>query len=362
MLRQIGRGVDRLHADSAHAFIVRWALLLLLAIPAVLLILGIIYQKIGVSSDLKRHPPPGKLIEVNGVPVHIRTVGTGRPAVIFESGVAASSVSWTPVQDSVAEFTSTASYDRSGFGWSYQTRRPQTPMEMVESLRTLLTAAGFVSPFVLVGHSFGTLLVRLFADRWPEDVAGMVLVDPALLLEWADPTPDRRRMLGRGIALSRRGAMLAKIGFVRLSLSLLTGGSRALPKLFSKLSSGKGHSVSERLVGEVRKLPPVLWPVVQSHWCRPQSFESMARHLAVLPETAALVYKTNPSRSIPVTVISAGGLTQTQRAEHESIARSSDRGRHIVASRSGHWVHLDEPEVVVEAIRDILSQSGVTRG
>ncbi|HYI92024.1 MAG TPA: alpha/beta hydrolase [Bryobacteraceae bacterium] len=336
-------------------------MLLFLAIPAVLLILGIIYQRIGVSSDLERHPPPGRLIEVDGVSLHIRATGTGRPAVIFESGVAASSVSWTPVQDLIAEFTSTASYDRSGFGWSHQTERPQTAMEMVESLRSLLKTAGFVSPFIFVGHSFGALLVRLYADRWPEEVAGMVLVDPALLLEWADPSPERLRMLGRGIALSRRGALLAKIGFVRLSLSLLTGGSRALPKLFSKLSSGKGHSVSERLVGEVRKLPPALWPVVQSHWCRPQSFESMARHLAALPETAALVYKTNPSRSIPVTVISAGALTQSQLAEHETIARSSDQGRHIVAGRSGHWVHLDEPEIVVEAIRDILSRSGVSR-
>ena len=332
-----------------------------MVILALLLILGIVYQQIGASTDLKRHPPPGELIEVSGGRLHIRTRGTGRPPVIFEAGVAASSVSWTPLQDSVAAFTSTASYDRVGFGWNHETRQPQSAGEMIESLRALLASVGFVPPFVFVGHSFGALLVRLYADRWPEEVAGLVLVDPALLLEWADPHPDRRRMLGRGIALSRRGALLARIGFVRFSLSLLTGGSRALPKLFSKLSSGKGHSVSERLVGEVRKLPPSLWPIVQSHWCRPQSFESMARHLAALPETAARVYKANLSRSIPVTVISAGRLTPEQRAEHEAIAQSSDRGRHIIASRSGHWVHLDEPDIVITAIRDILSVPGVSR-
>ena len=162
-------------------------------------------------------------------------------------------------------------------------------------------------------------------------------------------------MLGRGIALSRRGALLARIGFVRFSLSMLTRGARALPKLISQLSSGKGHSVSERLVGEVRKLPPELWPAVQSHWCRPESFESMARHLEALPATAARVDKTKPIGAIPVTVISGAHLTTEQLAEHSAIAASSQRGRHITAEGSGHWVHLDRPEVVIEAIREIVS-------
>jgi pimeloyl-ACP methyl ester carboxylesterase len=182
---------------------------------------------------------------------------------------------------------------------------------------------------------------------------GLVLVDPALVGEWRDPSPERLRMLRRGIALSRRGAWLARIGFVRLSLTLLASGARALPKLISQLSSGKGHSVSERLVGEVRKLPPELWPAVQSHWCRPESFESMARHLEALPAVAALVANARPLGSIPVTVISGGQLTLEQSAEHAAIATSSDRGIHITARGSGHWVHLDNPEVVIEAIRRV---------
>jgi pimeloyl-ACP methyl ester carboxylesterase len=136
---------------------------------------------------------------------------------------------------------------------------------------------------------------------------------------------------------------------------LLSGGSRTLPKFFSKLSSGKGHSVSERLVGEVRKMPPELWPAIQAHWCRPHTFESMARHLRTLPDAAASVYKTNPRSTIPVTVLSASRLTAEQLAEHRSLAETSDRGRHIIANRSGHWIHLDEPELVREAIQDIVA-------
>jgi pimeloyl-ACP methyl ester carboxylesterase len=228
---------------------------------------------------------------------------------------------------------------------------------MNEALRALLQQAGLAPPFILVGHSFGAFLMRLYADRWPEEVAGLVLIDPALVQEWGEPEPGRLRMLGRGVSLSRRGGFLARIGFVRLSLSLLTSGLHFLPKLLSKVSSGGGHSVSSRLVGEVRKLPPELWPAVQSHWCRPESFESMARHLETLPDTAAKVRKTNPIGSIPVTVISGGHLSPLQSAEHEGIARSSQQGRHIRAENSGHWVHLDEPDTVIAAIREIVDRA-----
>jgi len=285
--------------------------------------------------------------------LHIRAVGETKPIVVFEAGIAASSLSWRPVQDAVAGFVSSASYDRAGLAWSDPSPRALTPEEMVASFRKLLIEAGLPPPYILVGHSFGALLVRLYADRWPGEVLGLVLVDPALVGEWRDPSPERLRMLRRGIALSRRGAWLARIGFVRLSLTLLASGARALPKLLSQLSSGKGHSVSERLVGEVRKLPPELWPAVQSHWCRPESFESMALHLEALPAVAALVANAKPLGSIPVTVISGGQLTLEQSAEHAAIATSSDRGIHITARGSGHWVHLDNPEVVIEAIRRV---------
>lgn len=330
-------------------------LLVLVSAIALFLLLGFLYQQRGASSDRKRYPPPGKLIRVNGVDLHVRTAGAGRPTVVFESGVAASSVSWTPVQNAVSAWTSTASYDRAGFAWSSAATGDCSPAAMIQSLRVLLSGAGFQPPYILVGHSFGALLVRLFASRWPEEVAGLVLVDPALLLEWAKPDAERLRMLGRGVSLSRRGALLARLGVVRLSLAMLAGGSRVAPKLLSKLSSGRGgHSVSERLIGEVRKLPPELWPAIQSHWCRPESFESMARHLEALPAAAALVYEKNPIPGIPVVVISSGSLTPGQRAEHEAIAQSSASGRHIIAEKSGHWVQLDQPEIVIGAIYDLL--------
>jgi pimeloyl-ACP methyl ester carboxylesterase len=328
-----------------------------IAALVLLLALGFIYQWAGGRRDLKRHPAPGRIFDINGTRLHIYVNGTGVLPVVFEAGIAASSVSWRPVQDTVSRFTATAAYDRAGFAWSGPAPKSQSAAEMNESLRELLRLAGLQPPYVLVGHSFGALLMRLYAAQWPEDVAGLVLIDPALTEEWGSPIPARLKMLGRGVSLSRRGATLARIGFVRLSLALLTSGVHFLPKLLSKASSGRGHAVSSRLVGEVRKLPPELWPAVQSHWCRPESFESMARHLECLPATAARVAKSGALGRIPVTVVSGSHLSPEQAAEHAALAASSENGRHIVALNSGHWVHLDDPATVIEAIREMVSRS-----
>jgi pimeloyl-ACP methyl ester carboxylesterase len=332
-------------------------MLWLFVIPAVLLLLGIAYQWIGTRRDAERYPPPGRVFDVGGTRLHVRLAGNGSPPVVFEAGIAASSVSWRPVQNAVAEYTATAAYDRAGFAWSEASTHPMPAPEMAEALRRVLGAAGLKPPFVLVGHSFGALLVRVYAIQWPTDVAGLVLVDPALTQEWNNPTADRLTMLGRGVSLSRRGSLLARIGFVRLSLAMLAGGARALPLLLSKTTSGGGgHSVSSKLVGEVRKLPPELWDVVRAHWCRPESFQSMAWHLEALPATAALIASTELDPSIPVTVISGGHLTAAQAAEHQAIAQASHHGRHLISKGSGHWVHLDEPELVIDAIRQMLAK------
>ena len=326
-------------------------MLFLLALPVLLVAVGIAYQWIGASGDLRRIPPPGELVEVDGSKYHVLVRGSGKPTVIFEAGVAASSVSWRPVQELVSQFTTTAAYDRAGFAWSQPS---STKLPSTEVLHQLLAATKLSPPYILVGHSFGGLLARLYADRWPEEICGLLLVDPALLLEWARPDASNQARLRRGIMLSRRGALLARLGVVRFSLAMLVGGSRALPKLLSRLSSGKGHSVSERLVGEVRKLPQELWPAVRSHWCKPEAFESMARHLESLPSTAAAVGNVRPLGSIPVTVISGGHLTSQGHAEHAAIAASSTRGRHIVVRESGHWIHLDAPHLVADEIRAII--------
>jgi pimeloyl-ACP methyl ester carboxylesterase len=307
---------------------------------ASLLALGVLYQIAGEWRDRRKFPAPGQRLGH----LHVQCSGSGAP-VVLEAGIAASSVGWARVQPEIAKFARVASYDRAGLAWSTRSKIPRSPEQFVEDLRVVVEHAG--TPAVLVGHSFGGLLVRLYASAHPEHVAGLVLVDPALTAEWSTPVPRRLAMLRRGVNLSRRGAWLARIGFVRLALGLLSAGARPLAKFFARASSGGATPVTERLVGEVRKLPPELWPVVQSHWCRADCFESMAVHLASLPAVAAAVARLGPP-VVPTIVISGAHLTPEQLAEHKSL------GEHVIAEGSGHWVHLDRPDLIVSAVHKLL--------
>lgn len=169
-------------------------------------------------------------------------------------------------------------------------------------------------------------------------------------------------MLRLGVKLSRRGAMLARIGVVRAALKLFASGGRSAPQFIAKATAGRGEAVISRIVGEVGKMPPETWPMVRAHWCLARSFLGMGDYLEGLPgsarEAAGLeVSKTMPPAGIAVTVLSAANAKPEQLEEREEMARRSPRGRHIVARKSGHWIQLDEPELVVEAIRELLTVS-----
>ena len=294
------------------------------------------------------------MIDIGGRRLHLDDRGGSGPAVIFESGISATCLSWTEVRAAVERFARACTYDRAGLGWSDLANSPRTTANILEDLHALLAAARIPAPYILVGHSFGGLLVRAYTAQYPAEVAGLVLVDPLSASEWLHVSPANARMLRLGVRLSRRGALLARLGVVRASLALLMAGGRFLPKLVARASSGRGESVISRLVGEVRKMPPETWPVVRAHWCSPKSFLGMASHLESLPASAAEAAALRDPEGIPITVLSAAHSTPEQLEEREALVRRSPHGRHMIAAKSGHWIQLDEPRLVVEAIREMI--------
>jgi pimeloyl-ACP methyl ester carboxylesterase len=219
--------------------------------------------------------------------------------------------------------------------------------------------ADIPKPRILVAHSYGALVAIAYAIRHPSEIAGMVLVDPVATGEWAEPSESHVKTLQRGILLSRRGALLAQLGVVRLALSLLAAGSQRLPKMIASASSGRSAAITDQLVGQVRKLPSELWPIIQSHWCDPKCFEGMARYLEALPQSAATIAQDlalrNEFRDVPLTVLSAGNASPIQRAEHEILARRSSCGKIEVVPGSGHWIQVDRPDIVIQAIREMIA-------
>jgi pimeloyl-ACP methyl ester carboxylesterase len=302
-----------------------------------LLLAPFAYQAIGEFRDRRRYPPPGRML--NGL--HLWSKGERGPSVVLESGIAGTSLSWKPVQDLAANFARVVSYDRAGLGWSAPTTQPRSLDHIVSELRALLKAAAIPAPFILVGHSFGGLVVRHFAALYPDEVQALVLVDPVPIKDWSPLAPQQAARLARGVMLSRRGAWLARAGVVRVALDLLLAGSQSIPRLMAKATAGNGASVTSRLTGEVRKLPREVWPMVCAHWCLPKSFRAMADYLEALPSNAANVKLPGP---IPTIVL-------TPPRFHCEIP---DTAIHRIAPNSGHWIQLDEPELVAEAIRQAI--------
>jgi pimeloyl-ACP methyl ester carboxylesterase len=335
-----------------------WILLFAAALLVVLALSGALYQALGAAADRRKFPPPGRMVDIGGRRLHLLETGAGGPSVVLEAGISASCLNWTAIQNELAGFARVCSYDRASLGWSEPADTPRQASRLVGELHALLIAAQIPGPYILVGHSFGGMLARGYATKYPSEVVGLVLVDPLRPADWASPSEEQSSMLRRGVRLARRGALLARLGVVRFSLALLASGGRRIPKLIARVSSGNGESAVSRLVGEVGKMPRETWPMIRAHWCQPKSFLGMSGHLEALPVSCAEAAECGDALPVPMVILSAATSTSAQLAERDALARRS-HGKHIVV-KGGHWIHLDEPELVVEAIREIMESLRVT--
>jgi pimeloyl-ACP methyl ester carboxylesterase len=329
---------------------------LLIAIVAVL-VLQALAQFLCVRVDARKFSVPGSIVNTLRGSMHVRQMGSGNPAIVLEAGIAASSLNWSILQPQLAEFAATYSYDRPGFGWSAPRRRKCTLQEMSDDLHALVTALKIPAPYVLVGHSYGALILRVYAQRFPEELAGIILVDPLTPEEWINPNRAKRRQLRRGVWFSRAGAVLGGIGVVRFCLWLLVQrGNNSVPSRVLGLFGGKASETGERIVGELAKLPPETVRLIRERWSRGRFFITMSRYIQALPATSAEASRFQIPPHIPVTVISGAHQLPAYLAEHQAIAAHSLHCKHVIAEKGAHWVHLDQPELIVEAFREMAEK------
>ena len=149
---------------------------------------------------------PGRFVDVGGFRLHVHTSGEGAPVVVFDAALAGSSISWTFVQPAVARFARTCTYDRAGFGWSDAGPMPRTAGRIADELKRMLEQAGEPPPYLLVGHSFGGFVMRIFAARYAAETAALLLVDPAHPEDWVKPAPKEQVRIDRGAVHGPRAA------------------------------------------------------------------------------------------------------------------------------------------------------------
>jgi pimeloyl-ACP methyl ester carboxylesterase len=307
-------------------------------------------------------PPPGRLVDVGGWRLHLNCTGEGRvsqPTVILESGIGDFSVDWGLVQPGVAKFARVCSYDRAGDGWSDLGPHPRTMHQIVYELHTLLDKAGVKPPLVLVGHSYGGWLVRLYASTYPADVAGMVLVEAGADNPWR-MLPDGKLVRSADLARER------PIPAVKVSNPLRL--SDIPPTALAQMREGAQEAAKHANAPPRDKLPADAqrmrtWALAQVGHVAAAVNPFENEELAGL--RAERAKSEHPLGDMPLIVVTSGrseeggpdgkAFEDEHRREHAAIASMSRNGRLVVAAHSGHHVQLDEPDVVVMAIRGVLA-------
>lgn len=293
----------------------------------------------------KQYPPIGQMVDIGGYRLHMHVEGEGTPTVILDSGAGGIGLSWELVRPAIAKVTRVVTYDRAGLGWSDPSPKPRKADVMAEELHTMLKNANIAGPYILVGHSLGGPVARLFAAKYPDEVAGLVMVDSAHEQQMKHFPEAMVKM-----AESMKGMMgvmklMGKLGIFALKPSLV--------------QIGDNGALSKELVAQMQGV------MASSEW-----------HAEALIAESESVYaaETQPVSTLgdlPLTVISHGqldanavppSLGQQVRDDYEAawqklqveITSLSTRGRRIVAERSGHNVIFDQPGIIIESVLEMV--------
>jgi pimeloyl-ACP methyl ester carboxylesterase len=321
-------------------------------------LLGTLFQALGAHRDRKHFPPPGRLVDVGGHRLHLLESGSSDLTIVFEAGLMSTVLSWSNLQRELAQSYRVISYDRAGLGWSDLGPMPRTADRIVDELHALLQEAAIAPPYILVGHSFGGLTMPLFAARFRDETAGMVLVDPVVPAEWNRPSEHDRKLTRIGAQVCRRAALLSRIGLIRFVAFLLT--TRAakvaahLVRLISRGAPSESGSVSSPWFAA---LPANERTMASVFWVQEKFAQTIASQLENLPVSAAQITERDSVRDKPVVILSARTAPERRREEHAAAAARAPLGSHVIAEKSNHWIMQDEPELVIRAIERVVELS-----
>jgi pimeloyl-ACP methyl ester carboxylesterase len=305
-------------------------------------------------------PPPGRLVDVGGHLVHINCTGKGSPTVVLESGSGDFSLVWDLVQPAVAQLSRVCSYDRAGYAWSDPGPQPRTMAQIVFELHALLAAVGEKGPYVLVGASLGGPTVRVFANTFPSDSSGMVLVDSI--------HEDGFSFLNDKMIRVRETSRRRQIPPVQTTLKLDPAAREPLvmkPTRFTTLVEGNPRS----------RLPPDLqriWMVARKQdkytYARSGEFEFLPEELDKLH--ADTLAAGQPLGNRPLIVLTRdvafdrtiqgkppGELDRDRKDLQAQLAKLSANSKFVVVQNSGSEIHLDQPQAVIEAIREVIDSA-----
>jgi pimeloyl-ACP methyl ester carboxylesterase len=304
------------------------------------------------------------LIEVEGDRrLHLACVGSGSPTVVFEQGADGSIANWRRVQPQVSALTRTCFYDRAGFGLSDPARDVVTGISVTDDLRRLLRAAKIDEPVVLVGHAIGGFYATLYASRFPQNVAGLVLIEPSFEGQFATSNARQRtreqQALLQGEALLRKCGALAREG--KLSAAAPQGCFTLAPDL-SPHEAAYVTAMSIRAARYDAELNQSLnfFPHGEANDSLNWAQARLARReLGAMP-LVVLSAETSPRERVQNDA-AYREASQRWKDGHRQLSARSPSGEWREVPASGHFIQLDQPAAVMDAIQNVVLEVRRTR-
>lgn len=315
--------------------------------------------------DVNLYLHPQRLVDIGGRRLNIICTGTGSPTVILEAGAGDSATAWVLVQPAIALYTRVCSYDRAGVGFSDPAPAPRDAKAVVSDLHALLRAADVLSPYVLVGHSLGGLYVRLYADHYPLDVTGLVLVDPSSEYEDASlPKVEpgylpwvhgQERQLGECVTEAAQGCAFWP-GLEKYQTELRAAGCPHVNPANCAASAIAGEHLARSSYWREWLFEAQGFDKSSSE-VRSDQRQYGALPLVVLTDSEQGDLQENASGHDPLPLQQQRAGWLVEKHLHDRIAALSSCGVNIVVAGSSHSIQQDHPAVVVSAVNDVIDDA-----
>jgi pimeloyl-ACP methyl ester carboxylesterase len=328
---------------------------ILLGLQLLSLTAGAIYQSIASAADRQTFPALGKLMDIHGQRLHIFCSGPHiprQPTVILEGGLGAPSFVWDLVQPKIAQVTRVCSYDRAGYGWSDPGPQPRTARQIVDELHSLLQHSGESGPYLLVGHSLGGVVARIYAAKYPQQVSGLILVDPRHEDFFTRMPAGYQQIDQNNLRDARTLKLIAPFGATRLLAQTVIFGR------FENYIAPLPDSVKARARALMVHNPQHWATAVAEREASPESYAQardsrLPKDLPLIVLSAENGVKAWKSPTITITDLDRETWLTLQKEQ----AELSSNSQWIIVKDSGHYIHLDCPTTLVKVIASMLVQN-----
>ncbi|WP_195575843.1 alpha/beta hydrolase [Paenibacillus sp. 1001270B_150601_E10] len=287
---------------------------------------------------LHKYQAPGDIIYIGSHRLHAIVTGSSNhlPTIILESGMGGGALDWSLVQPELSKHTRVLSYDRAGFGWSTTTTKDPTCEGSVRELRSLLSQLNISPPYILVGHSYGGMIMRLFAAESPEEVSGVVLVDSTHESRFLGPAMNqgRKKSRSRHHNSLRLGYLFSPIG---------------LPRLL------KQH------IG-VKRMPPPIQRKVRELGYRNHAYKAAYLESLGASRSAVQLKNSTPLKSsLPLIVLTAGKQSEDWLETQKELLHVTNHTKQIIVEESWHSIQLYKPQAVIDSVIELLQGMNLSK-